>query len=150
MVKEIDGLGWDCVLEGKVSKQWILFARTRRERTGTPMSREGQHRRFIDKLIQITHQQWIYRNYKVHFRTKGGLTAKEHDKIFDRLGELMYTNPDELLPQHQHLLLMDPEELGEGPLANKQTWILKMEAARLAKEKVDEGRTRGVDRTELV
>jgi hypothetical protein len=61
----------------------------------------------------------------------------------------MYTNPDELLPQHQHLLLMNPAELGEGPLADKQVWIVKMEAARLAKEKVDERRSRGFDRTEL-
>jgi hypothetical protein len=149
LVKETDGLGWDCLLEGKVSKQWILFARTSLERTGNPMSPEGWTRRFINKLIQITHQQWIYRNYKVHFRTKGGLTVKEHDDCFDRFGELMYTDPDELLPQHQHLLLMNPAELGEGPLADKQVWIVKMEAARLAKEKVDERRSRGFDRTEL-
>ena len=27
LVKETTGLGWDCLLEGKVSKQLILFAR---------------------------------------------------------------------------------------------------------------------------
>ena len=75
--------------------------------------------------------------------------VKEKNKIFDRLGELMYTNPDELLPQHQYLLMVDPAELGEGPLANKQVWISKMEAERLAKEKVDETGSRGSERTEL-
>ena len=44
---------------------------------------------------------------------------KEHDKIFEHLGELMYTDPDELLPHHQHLLLVDPVDLGEGPLTDK-------------------------------
>ena len=67
LVNEIDSLGWDCLLEGKVSKQWISFAREGLKRTGNPMSPEGWTTRFIDKLIQITHQQWIYRNYKVHF-----------------------------------------------------------------------------------
>ena len=136
-------------MEGNVSQQWILFATTGLKNTGNPMSPEGWTRRFMDKLIQTTHQQWIYRNYKVHFKTKGGLTVKEHDEIFDNLGNLLYTDPDELLPQHQHLLLVDPAKLGEGPLVNKQVWIAKMEAAKAAKEKVDEDRDRGEDRTEL-
>ena len=42
----------------------------------------------------------------------------------------MYTYPDELLPQHQYLLMVDPLEQGEGPLANKKVWILRIEAAR--------------------
>ena len=50
----------------------------------------------------------------------------------------MYTDPDELLAQHQHLLLVDPVVLGEGSLTDKRVWILRMEAAILAKEKVGE------------
>ena len=45
---------------------------------------------------------------------------EEHGKILDRLGECMYVDPDELFPQHQHLLLVDQVELGEGPLTDKQ------------------------------
>ena len=66
------------------------------------MSPEGLTIRFITKLIQITHQQWIYQNYKVHFQINRGLTVNEHAEVFDRLGELMYTNLGELLPQQQH------------------------------------------------
>ena len=55
----------------------------------------------------------------------------------------MYIDPEKLLPQHQHLLLVDMAELGEGPLAKKQVWISNMEAERLANEEVDEARTRG-------
>ena len=149
LVKETDSLGWDCLLEGKVSNQWILFATAGLNSTGNPMSPEGWTRRFMDKLIQITHQQWIYRNYKVHFKTKGGLTVKEHDEIFDNLGNLLYTDPDDLLPQHQHLLLVDPAKLGEGPLVNKQIWISNMEAAKAAKEKLGEEGERGENQTNL-
>jgi hypothetical protein len=99
LVGETNGPGWDCLLEGKVSKQWISFAREGLKRTGNLVSPEGWTRRFIDKLIQITHQQWINRNYKVNFRTKRGLTIKENDEIFDSLEELMHTDPDDLLPQ---------------------------------------------------
>ena len=77
------------------------------------------------------------------------MTVKENDDIFDRLRELMYTNTDKLLLQHQHLLMVDTSELGEGPLANKQVWILRTEAARLAKEKVNETRIRGGQTDEI-
>ena len=80
---------------------------------------------------------------------KGGMTIKENNEIVDRLRELMYTDPDELFPHHQYVLAVDPEELGEGPLANKQTWISRMEVLRLAKETVNETGHRGVNRQNL-
>ena len=140
LIHETDRLGWDCLLEGRVSAQWIAYAKYWLTQTSNPMSPEGWTRRLMDRLLRITHQQWIYRNYKVHFRGRGGLTLKEHDEIFDKMGELMYTDPDELLPQHQHLLLVDKGELSEGTLSEQRVWIAKVDAARQAKEKV--GRTR--------
>ena len=44
---------------------------------------------------------------------------KENDEIFDRLGDLVYRDLDDLLCQYKHLLKVDIEKLGEGPLANK-------------------------------
>ena len=71
------------------------------------------------------------------------MAVKEHAESAGRLGELMYTNPDKILPQHQYLIMVDPAELGEGKLTTKQVWISKMEAARLAKKKVDKAVTKG-------
>ena len=75
------------------------------------------------------------------------MAVRDHDEIFDRFGELMYFDPIELLPQHQHLLMVDLTELGEGPPANTHVWILKVEATSLAKEKVDETGTNKDKRT---
>ena len=70
-------------------------------------------------------------------KSKGGLTLKEHGEIFERMDELLYTDPDELLPQHQHLLLvLDKTKLTRGSLSDRQTWITRMEAAMSAKERL--------------
>ena len=69
-------------------------------------------------------------------KSKGGLTLKEHGEIFERMDELLYTDPDELLPQHQHLLLVDKRELTRSSLSDRQTWITRMEAAMSAKERL--------------
>ena len=58
----------------------------------TPV-RWGQQ--FIEHLLSITHKQWIFRNSKVHLRKLDGLTEDEHKDIFERMDELMYTNPDD-------------------------------------------------------
>ena len=71
------------------------------------------------------------------------MLVTEHDESFDRLGELIYTKLGNLLPQHKHLLGVESAEPGGGLLANKRVWISMMEAARLAKEKMDEASIRG-------
>ena len=102
------------------------------------MSPETWTKGLMDRLLRITHQQWIYRNHKVHFKGQGGLTLQQHDEIFDRMQDLMYTDPDKLLPEHQHLLMVDKDEICGGTLATQRTWLVRMRAAKKAKTKVTE------------
>ena len=60
------------------------------------------------------------------------------------MSDLMYTDPDDLLPQHQHLLLVDKSSLADGRLHKQQAWIMKVEAAKLAKQRA----CGGTDETE--
>ena len=94
LIEETDRLGWDCLTEGRVSTKWIEYARKRLKETGNPMSPERWTKGLMDRLLKITHQQWIYRNHKVHLQGPGGLSLKQHDEVFDILDELMYTDPD--------------------------------------------------------
>ena len=51
----------------------------------------------------------------------------------------MFTNPEDLLPAHQHLVEEDFEQLGEGSAINRQYWIANMESAISATERVQQG-----------
>ena len=51
----------------------------------------------------------------------------------------MFTNPEDLLPAHQHLVKEDFEQLGEGSAINRQYWIANMESAISAAERVQQG-----------
>ena len=61
--------------------------------------------------------------------------------------DLMYTEPDELLPKHRHLLQEDFKALTERSAQDRQYWIVSMESVIKAHEAVQEGRAdpRGVD-----
>ena len=105
------------------------------------LSPEKWGHQFIEYLLQITHKQWNFRkNSGVHYRGLDGLTEAEHDKIFDRVEELMFTDPDYLLPKHRHLLEQDFKALSNRSAIDHQYWIVSMESAILASRCVSEGR----------
>ena len=113
------------------------------------MSPEDWTRRLINTLIWITHQQWVYRNYKVHFWTMGSLTVKENDEIFDSLGDLMHTDPDDLLLQHQYLPLVDPWINLRRPAKQQASVDIEDGGGNISKGKVNVIGSGGRKQTEL-
>ena len=130
-----DRLGWDCLLEGRVSKVWLEVVSPMLHESGTYLSPTRWGQQFIAQLLNITHKQWIFRNSYVHYKIDG-LSPAEHNKIFDKVEELMFTNPDDLLPCHKHLLEVDFGKLGEGSPVDRQYWIITMEAALTSAERI--------------
>ena len=104
------------------------------------MSAERWAQLFVEKLLELTHKQWIFRNSKVHFKRADGLTENEHLSIFSKVENLMHTPSAELLPKHQHLLETDFESLGAGSTSARQFWIVSMESAISAAKMVSSGR----------
>ena len=80
----------------------------------------------IVHLLNITHKQWIFRKSNKHYMGLNGLTAKQHEEIFDQVDSLMYTNSDDLLTKYHHLMEQNFEGLIEGPAIEQQYWIVQM------------------------
>ena len=57
-----------------------------------------------------------------------GLTEEQHKEIFDKVKDLMFIDPAELLPKHQHLTEIDFSQLDDGSMADRQYWIESMES----------------------
>ena len=134
-----DKLRWDCFLEGRIASQWIEVVTPQLKSSNLYLTPTKWGQQFIEQLLSITHKQWIFRNSKVHLRKLDGLTEDEHKDIFQRMEDLMFTNPDDLLPAHKHLLEEDFEGLGEGSAITRQYWIADMESAISAAERVHQG-----------
>ena len=81
------------------------------------------------RVLHITHRQWLYRNARIHIRLSDGLTEPEHKNIIQLIHNLLHTDPNDLLPQHRHLLRQDFQQLGEGPSLDRQYWIESMQSA---------------------
>ena len=137
-----DRLGWGNFVEGRVSKVFMTavcpqLMTGRRNMTPEP---ERWCSIFISKLLSLTHKQWLFRNSHVHYKKLEGLTPQEHEEIFSKVRELMWTDPADLLARHQHLLEGDFRQLGEGSSGVRQQWIESMESALKAAALVKTGR----------
>ncbi len=124
-----DKLGWDNFMEGRICKSLFqLQAQTLIDKSSN-WTIKSWSCQFIKRVLHITHCQWLYRNARIHIKLADGLTEPEHKKIIRLVHSLLDTDPNDLLPQHRHLLQEDFLKLGEGPSINRQYWIASMQSA---------------------
>jgi len=134
-----DRLGWDNFVEGRIS---VLFLEAVKPELAGRLSRltpERWCRTLVSKLLQLTHKQWLFRNSHVHYNKLEGLTSQQHEQIFDKVKEMMWTDPADLLSKHRYLLEDDFEILGEAASGVRLQWIASMESALGAAEHVRSG-----------
>jgi hypothetical protein len=87
----------------------------------------------IQRLLGITHCQWLYRNAVVRFKGPDGYTQAEHDRILTKMKDYLWVDPQDLLPRDRGLLDEDFASLGNSPAAG-ELWIATMEVAISAAE----------------
>ncbi len=132
-----DKLGWDNFLEGQIAVMWVKNTvdniRDRKLKQGSGKWARG----LMSKLLQITHQQWMYRNATVHLKIKDGCMVVQHQRALDKIEMCLDTDPEELLQEHSHLLFTNFKNLAAGPIKDKRQWVAEFEAARSAAHHVE-------------
>ena len=84
LAQKHDQLGWQNFVEGRISKfcvkiknRWCKRGKNKKCRKTVNTWATG----FIENLIRITHNQWTWRNEKLHFRQHPGAeTVSEYEK----------------------------------------------------------------------
>jgi hypothetical protein len=113
-----DRLGWDSFLEGKSLVHWLALASPFLSQSPLQLLLVSWGQQYISKLHNMIHQQWVYRNLVIHFKSKDGLTVPEHHEILNWIESYSLVDPDILLPLHQFLFEADFQALGRGPTSH--------------------------------
>jgi hypothetical protein len=134
-----DTLGWSNFMEGRISVMWVDHRKNdiqgRKLRRGWDSWARGLMRR----LLQMTHQQWMYRNATVHLKIKHGCTAVEHRRLLDEINLCLDIDPEDLLHEHKQLLFTNFKNLAKGPVKDKREWLAEFHAARSLARHVGRG-----------
>ena len=129
LARSTDLLGWDCFIEGRISRDWIPAVSPILAISCPRLLVGSWGKTFITKLLNIIHKQWIYRNTLIHYRGKDGFTIPEHHEIINRVEEYFTIDPDSILPRHRHLLDTVFEALGSGPPSDHLLWLADVDTA---------------------
>jgi hypothetical protein len=76
-----DEIGWRRFLEGMVSKHLYELAMMEEFQEGCRLSEDKWVHQLIQKLLEITHGLWIYRNLTIHDSAKGVLAVQRREKL---------------------------------------------------------------------
>ena len=136
LARDMDLLGWDSFLEGRVPTTLIELQNMCLQTSGSWWKIKTWSSHFIQHLLNITHRQWLYRNARIHLRKVEGLTAAEHEDVIELVKDMVLVDPNDLLPRHKHLLQTDFRKLGEGATVDRKLWLQRMRSAISAADSV--------------
>ena len=94
-----DGIGWGKFLHGKVSKKFRKIQDAHCILAGTNVNGDDRTKLFIQRLVEISHTQWLYRNFTLHHYVKGYLRQRTESKISREVELLADTQPSEISPE---------------------------------------------------
>jgi len=86
-------------------------------------------RGLMRRLLQMTHQQWSYRNATVHLKIEG-CTRIKHNQLLEEIDQCLDSDPGVLLQEHRQLMFVDFEKLTKGTVNGKRLWVAEFHAAR--------------------
>lgn len=145
--EEHDRLGWTNFLEGRVSTSLHVLQEGWMREKGKMTKIKTWSGNFSQHLLQITHRQWLCCNARVHLKKMEGRNEDQHREVFEKVKEMMLTDPSNLLPRHQELLLQDFEQLGMGSTSSRVQWLNELNFAIKAKAAMEKTNTTGKERS---
>jgi hypothetical protein len=99
-----DGIGWEEFLHGKVSKMFQKIQDTHCILLGTNVNGGDWMKQFTERLINISHAQWLYQNFTLHHYAKGYLRQRTENDISREVKLLVEMQPSEIPPESRYLL----------------------------------------------
>ena len=76
-----DMLFWSNFMEGRISVKWVEHRKEDIQRRKLRRGWDSWARGLMRRRLEITYQQWMYRNATVHLKIKDGCTAVEHKRL---------------------------------------------------------------------
>ena len=127
-----DFIGWTEFLHGKVSVKIAQMQESYGRLASSKQSHRQWMKRLVERLILISHSQWLFRNFTLHHKTKGYLRAKAEADIKQEVSALLHTRPSKIPLNCQYLLEI---EHCSGRVSSHKFqcyWVWSMKPARVA------------------
>ena len=128
-----DRIGWLELMQGKLAIQLVRIQEGYCAANNNGLDGKSWSTNIITQLLEMSHSQWLYRNFSLHHHTQGYLHRLEETNLRKTARELRELRPEEVPATSQYLLEIDIAA-EEQTFTSISYWVLAMKAA--LKEKI--------------
>ncbi len=125
-----DKIGWRWFLEGMISKEITSTQRQYIAVNGLRISMDKWCTGLITHLLEITHGQWLYRNYIVHDPVSGPIATAEKEEILVEIERQRKLGDAGLLEEDKYLAEVNLEEMSTSSGEPQHFWLLAIQTAQ--------------------
>ena len=126
-----DTIGWRRFMEGMVAKELSVLLGMVDFQEEVTVDISTFIRNLIQKLLEITHGMWIYRNLTVHDSLSGVFANERKERLMDAIEEQLAEGVDGLREEDKWLMEVDLDAISEHSTGEKEVyWLLAVQAAR--------------------
>jgi hypothetical protein len=125
-----DKIGWRRFLEGMISTEVSAIQRQYMTVNGSRMSLDKWCAGLITRLLEITHGQWIYRNYIVHDPISGTLATAKKEELLAEIERQRELSDNGLLEEDKYLAEVNLEDMATSSGERQHYWLLAIQTAR--------------------
>ena len=124
-----DKIGWRWFLEGMISKKITNIQQQSCALNGSHMSLEKWCSGLITWLLEITHGQWLYRNYVVHDPVSGTIATTKKEELLLEIECQRKLGDTGLLEEDKYLAEVNLEEMASSLGERQHYWLLVIQTA---------------------
>ena len=125
-----DIIGWRNFMEGRICTTIREVQQIHLQSSESLLNVDTWVHTFISKLLQMSHAQWILRNFMLHDSHTGFLRLKDRLDMIVKIDELSTTEACDIPKESRFLLDIDTNRLADGDLDSQEYWVHAMTAAR--------------------
>ena len=125
-----DKIGWRRFLEGMISTEITSIQRQYIAVNGSRMSLDKWCTGLITRLLEITHGQWLYRNYIVHDPVSGIIATARKEELLVEIERQRELGDAGLLEEDKYLAEVNLEEISTSSGERQHYWLLAIQTAR--------------------
>ncbi len=125
-----DRIGWRRLLEGMISKEIATIQRQYIAVNGSHTGLTKWCSGLITRLLEITHGQWLYRNYIVHDPVSGTIATAKKEELLVEIERQRELGDVGLLEEDKYLAEVNLEEMATSSGERQHYWLLAIKTAR--------------------
>jgi hypothetical protein len=128
-----DVIGWRRFLEGMISKEIVVLQQQFYAVNGSWMSLDKWSSGLITQLLEITHGQWLYRNFMVHDPVSGTIATGKKEELLLEIEHQRDLGDAGLLDEDKYLAEVNSGDLETTSGERQHYWLLAIKTVRKAK-----------------